>query len=184
MFGSTSYFSQFSETFCCTTRTYHAYRLPKSPPPPVNPNPPLAPPALKVPYGPLTGPPCPKGTTLFASTCGCGSGFRWVSLTTGLGFGLVFAFLSGIGIASGSLTSGRGSECVRPFDSFASTFSSGAGRAGSGTVLTSVTPSASPPPPAPQLEPPPVASEAAPTIASVSATCRLADHRRLRPHRS
>ena len=44
--GSTSYFSQFSETFLWITCTYHANRVPKSPPDPVIPNPPFAPAAL------------------------------------------------------------------------------------------------------------------------------------------
>jgi hypothetical protein len=34
MLGSISYFNQFSETYCCTTRTYQAKVVPKSPPPP------------------------------------------------------------------------------------------------------------------------------------------------------
>src|SRR5215467_13846365 len=68
--GSTSYFNQFSDTFRCTTCTYHAKRLPKSPPPPVNPNPPFAPPALNVLYGPLTGPPSPYGTWFDSSGSG------------------------------------------------------------------------------------------------------------------
>src|SRR5438132_1413341 len=75
MRGSISYFSQLSETFRRTVSTYHPKRVPKSPPPPVKPNPPFAPPALNVPYGPLTGPPCPKGTTLLASSTGGGGDF-------------------------------------------------------------------------------------------------------------
>src|SRR5208337_4148811 len=57
--GSTSYFNQFSATFRWITCTYHPYLLPKSPPPPVIPNPPLAPPPLNLPYRPLPRPPPP-----------------------------------------------------------------------------------------------------------------------------
>src|SRR6266568_3843996 len=42
MRGSISYFSQLSETFRRTVSTYHPKRVPKSPPPPVKPNPPFA----------------------------------------------------------------------------------------------------------------------------------------------
>src|SRR5579862_7331862 len=62
--GSTSYFSQFSETLRRTPSTYHPKRLPKSPVPPLKLSPPLAPPAENDPYGPLTGPPSPKGILL------------------------------------------------------------------------------------------------------------------------
>ena len=63
------------------------------PPPPVKSKPPLAPPALNIPYGPLTGPPSPNGTTLLASSCGgCGSGFRRVGVRW-LWLGLLFGFL-------------------------------------------------------------------------------------------
>src|SRR4029077_19462578 len=154
MRGSTSYFSQFSETFCCTTFTYQAYREPKSPPPPVKPKPPLAPLALNVPYGPLTGPPWPKGTTLSDSSTGSGFAFSLVALV--FGTGLVFVILSGIGIASGSFSStgsGLGSDCVIPFESLARTFWVWVGVDGSGMLLTRVTPMASPPPPAPQPSP-------------------------------
>ena len=91
--GSTSYFSQFSETFCCTTRTYHAKRDPKSPPPPVKPKPPLAAAALNKPYGPLTGPPSRKEPRCSACCSGCGlrlcAGFQSVCF----GFGFVFDIL-------------------------------------------------------------------------------------------
>src|SRR5256885_13328673 len=137
------------------TFTYQEYLFPKSPPPPVKPNPPLAPPTLNVPYGPLTGPPWPNGTMLFASSTGSVPGFRLVALVSGFVFFL--AFLSGIGIASGSgcLTSrcGCGCDCDTPLDSLASTFCVCVALAGRGTLLTRVTPMASPPPPAPQSDP-------------------------------
>src|SRR5215467_10193594 len=97
MFGSTSYRSQFSDTLRWTACTYHEYRLPKSPPPPVKPNAPFAPPALNMLYGPLTGPPSPYGTRL---SSGSGSGFFLLVMLGGLG--LIFEFLSGIARASGS----------------------------------------------------------------------------------
>ena len=52
-----------------------------------------------------------------------------------------------------SFSSILGCDCVMPFDSLASTFWVCAGFAGNGTVLTSVAPIASPPPPAPQVSP-------------------------------
>src|ERR1051325_3601082 len=135
------------------TFTYHEYLFPKSPPPPVKPNPPLAPPTLNVPYGPLIGPPWPNGTMLFASSTGCGSGFRLVALVSSFVFFL--AFLLGMGIASGSgcLTSGAGCDCDTPLDSLASTFCVCVAFAGRGPLLPGVTPMASPPPPAPQSDP-------------------------------
>src|SRR5439155_9628012 len=106
---------------------------------------------LKTEYGPLTGPPSPNGTTLFASCTGSGGGLRWVAVGCLTGF--FFAFFSGIAIASGSSTTGFGCDFETPFDYVASTFCVCTGFAGSGIVLTSVTPIALPPPPAPQLDP-------------------------------
>src|SRR3954470_22562230 len=125
MLGSTSYLSQFSETLSRTTLTYHAYREPKSPPPPVKPNPPLAPAALKVPYMPaLMGPPCPKGTMLVG---GGGGASRTLSgVVRGRGSGRRRVDLSGIGIASGVSSIFLGSDFVSPFDSLARIFSVGA----------------------------------------------------------
>src|SRR5439155_24050375 len=117
---SISHFRQLSPNSRPPVFTYQPKPVPKSPLPPVKPTPPVATPALNVPYHPLTGPPCPKGTTLFASSPGSGSGFRLLALVSCLGF--FFAFFSGIGIASGSVTSGLGFDCDTPFDSFASTF--------------------------------------------------------------
>src|SRR5579859_6871216 len=90
-----------------------------------------------------------------------------------------------MGIASGSSTCSWGFDCDKPLDSVASTLLVSTGFAGSGTVLTSVTPMALPPPPAPQLDPvPPRATMAYKKMASVMATCNPADHTRLRPQRS
>src|SRR5436309_12150093 len=80
---------------------------------------------------------------------------------------------------------GFGCDFETPFDSVASTLCVCTGFAGNGTLLTSVTPIALPPPPAPQFEPPlPRAMTAYKKIASVKATCIPADHARLRPQRS
>src|SRR5207253_11251261 len=54
---------------------------------------------------------------------------------------------------SGGFTSGSGMDFVSPRESLASTFSVFTGFAGSGTLLTSVAPMASPPPPAPHPSP-------------------------------
>src|SRR5208282_2141346 len=129
------------------TCTYHPYLVPKSPPPPVTPKPPLAPPAANVPYGPLTGPPSPKATWLVSSS-GCGSGLALVG--AGGFFGLILEFLPWISMASGSFSSTFGSDLVTPLDSLARTFWVWAGVVGKGTELTRVTPMASPPPPVPQ----------------------------------
>src|ERR1700692_2549445 len=133
MRGSTSYFNQFSVTFLCTPCTYHENRLPKSPPLPVNPKPPLVLPAVML-YGPLTGPPSPYGTSLVTGGSSCA--LRFVSVFTGAGFTLVFTSLSGIGIASGSTSGTTGSDFVSPFDSVATTFLASVGLAGKGTELT------------------------------------------------
>src|SRR5438876_7184170 len=116
---------------------------------------------LNIEYGPLTGPPSPNGTTLLASSTGWGGGLRWLGVGCGTGFGFIFAFFSGIGIASFSSMTGFGCDFETPFDSVASTLCVCTGLAGRGMLLTSVTPIALPPPPAPQFEPlPPRASTA------------------------
>ena len=80
-------------------------------------------------------------------------GFRLVALGSGFCF-FTLTSLSGISIASGStFSSGLGNDCATPFDSLASTCSFSACVAGKGTVLTRLTPIASPPPPAPHPEP-------------------------------
>ena len=87
----------------------------------MKPNPPLAPLALNVPYGPLTGPPCPKGTSLSASTRAAGCGFCCVG--AGLGLRLDLG-----GSCPGSESrpalspSGLGCDCVSPLESLARTF--------------------------------------------------------------
>src|SRR5580765_6496486 len=149
--GSTSYFIQFSETFRWMTCTYQAYLVPKSPPPPVIPKPPLAPPALNEPYGPLTGPPSPKATWL-SSDSGAAWAFCFDSVIC-FCLGLIFLFFPWISIASGSFSSIFGCDCVSPFDSLASTFCVWDGLAANGTELTNVAPIASPPPPEPQVSP-------------------------------
>src|ERR1700674_2579802 len=101
------------------------------------------------------------------------------------GFGFVFAFLSGIGIASGSFSSVLGSDWVSPLDSFARTFCVWTDLAGRGTELTRVTPIASPPPPAPQVPPwPPGPTTAYKMMEPAIAMCSAADQARLRPQRS
>src|SRR5581483_10061756 len=114
MLGSTSYLSQFSETLRRTASTYQAKRLPKSPPVPVKPNPPFALGVLNVPYGPLTGPPWPKGTTLLGSGSGSTGRVGCCTLACFFGAGLRLLSFSGIGIASGSSAFGLGRVCDRP----------------------------------------------------------------------
>jgi len=77
----------------------------------------------------------------------------WFFMGRGWNFlGFTLACFAAISIASGSFCSSTfGCDCVRPFDSLAKTFCVGAGFAGNGTVLTKLTPMASPPPPAPSL---------------------------------
>src|SRR5260370_34751265 len=138
---------------------------------------------LNIEYGPLTGPPSPNGTTLLACSTGGGCGLRWVAVGCGTGFFL--AFFSAIGIASLSSTIGCGCDFDNPLDSVASTFCVCTGFAGSGTLLTSETPMALPPPPSPQFDPRrPVAIHAYATMATVTPTCNAADHARLGPQRS
>src|SRR6516164_6358114 len=81
-----------------------------------------------------------------------------------------------MGIASGSFCFSSGSDCVRPFDSLASTFCVSTGLAGKGTLLTIDTPIASPPPPAPQVSPRRAGRITAKTMINpVIARCRLAE---------
>src|SRR5579883_3435697 len=158
MLGSTSYFNQFSDTFCWTTRTYQAYTLPK---------------------GPLTGPPCPKGTSLDSSS-GWGWDLALLAVVTGLG--LVLEVLSAIGIASGSSCFSWGCDLERPLDSLASTFCACVVLAGKGMALTRETPMASPPPPAPQVEPDlPGRKTPNRMIIPVRATCSPTESARGRP---
>src|SRR5580704_3021259 len=98
--GSTSYFSQLSDTLRRTPSTYHPKRLPKSPVPPLKLRPPFAPPAENEPYGPLTGPPSPKGILLSSSTFATclGGGFFCADSCRPF-FGVS---CSGIGMALGS----------------------------------------------------------------------------------
>src|SRR5580698_1384960 len=150
--GSTSYFIQLSDTLRRTPSTYQPKRLPKSPVPPLKLNPPLAFEVVNEPYGPLTGPPCPKGILLSSSfaTC-CGGGFFCV-----VGVGpFFFVSFSGMGIAFGSSFGvSFGFDSVSPFDSLANTFCVSVCGLGKGMVLTSVALMAPPPPVVPpQLSP-------------------------------
>src|ERR1019366_9673157 len=92
---------------------------------------------------------------------------------------LFFVCLSGIASASGGGVSfTAGADCVSPFDSFASTFWLSVGGCGRGTVATSVALIAPPPP---EVVPPQLSPELwnwihpVKMIASVNATCRVAD---------
>src|SRR5437879_10624274 len=90
-----------------------------------------------------------------------------------------------MGIASFSSTAGLGCDFETPFDSVASTFCVCVGFAGNGTSLTTVTPIALPPPPAPQFEPDrPCAIHAETIIATATPTCCMADRPSMRPQRS
>src|SRR5438094_10574707 len=90
-----------------------------------------------------------------------------------------------MGIASFSSTAGLGGYFETPFDSVASTFCVCTGFAGNGTLLTSVTPIALPPRPAPQFYPRfPLANHAYPIIATATPTCNMAERPSMRPQRS
>src|SRR6185437_833298 len=77
-----------------------------------------------------------------------------------------------------------GFDCETPFDSVASTLCVCTGLAGSGMVLTIVTPMALPPPAAPQVAPPLCAKIEYSRMNPANPTCRAADHARLGPQRS
>src|ERR1019366_6752251 len=174
MRGSISYLSQFSETWRRPASTYQPKRLPKSPLPPVKLRPPLVPPAANAPYGPLTGPPWPKGIW-FSSTFATSLGDGFFCVDSRCPLSLVSR--SGIGIAFGSsLGVFLGGDCASPFDSLASTFCVSVCGAGSGMLLTSVALSAPPPPLVPPQLSPRVLGIRYPNRASAnSAACSARD---------
>src|SRR5580698_9733044 len=150
--GSTSYFIQLSDTLRRTPSTYHPNRLPKSPVPPLKLNPPFAFAVANEPYGPLTGPPSPKGILLSSTfAISLGGGFFCVD---GVG-PFFFVSRSGIGIAFGSSFGvSFGLDSVSPFDWLANTFCVSICGLGSGMLLTRVALIAPPPPVVPpQLSP-------------------------------